>query len=68
MAVAQSDFWPDGVFDVVATQRREFWRDGELKRHADRICCGIPHPFFGELRHPWGHYKDLPVMAQEKAA
>jgi hypothetical protein len=56
----QTDFWPDGIYDCQATQRREFWRDGELKRYADRICCGIQHPHFTELRHPWGHFKDLP--------
>jgi|GEM_PF-2433108 len=67
-ADTQTDFWPDGVYDVVATQRREFWRDGEMKRHADRICCGIAHPHFGELRHKWGHYPDLPATAARKVA
>lgn len=57
----QTDFIIDGVYDNARSQQREFYRDGELKRYVARKCCGIHHPNFGEQRHEWGYYNDLPA-------
>ncbi len=67
-AEVQTDFWVDGVFDVVATGRREFWRDGRLCRFARKNTVGLPNPCFRAMRHDWGYYPDLPAHASRDAA
>ncbi|MDQ7996106.1 MAG: hypothetical protein AAGC76_09655 [Luteibacter sp.] len=64
----QTDFWPDGVYDVAETGRREFWRDGRLCRYARKNTVGLPSPCFSEMKHPWGHFPDLPANAAKEVA
>lgn len=64
----QTDFWPDGIYDNVATGRREFWRDGRLCRFARKNTVGLPNPCFSEMKHDWGFYPDLPANAAKDAA
>jgi len=64
----QTDFWPDGIFDNVDTGRREFWRDGVLKRYAGKNTVGFPNRCFSEMRHEWGHFPDLPAHTAKEAA
>jgi hypothetical protein len=61
MDAAQTDFWPDGVYDNRATGCREFWRMGTLRRYARKNTVGLANPCFSEMKHPWGHYPDLPA-------
>ena len=54
------DFWPSGTFDNTATNRREVWQDGKLRRYARRNCCGDTETAWSVLRKPWGAFPDVP--------
>ncbi|MDE2427035.1 MAG: hypothetical protein KGO96_14140 [Elusimicrobia bacterium] len=58
--IHQTDFWPDGIYDNRATNRREVWLNGKLCRYVRRNAVNQARPAFPELREPWGYYPDIP--------
>ena len=58
----------DGIFDNVATQRREVWKDGRICRYARRNCVGSTQSVWREVHEPWGTYPDLPSNAAAASA
>lgn len=57
---------PDGIYDNMATGRREVWKDGtRVHEVSAAVVIGAHLQPSGDLEHPWGHYADPPVEAAE---
>ncbi len=54
------DFWPSGIFDNTATNRREVRLDGRVTRFVERKCCGDTETSWAIVRKPWGAFPDYP--------
>jgi hypothetical protein len=52
---------PHGVFDNLATMRREIWYDGErqISHSKSFVDSEISRGYAHSMVHPWGHFPDL---------
>ena len=51
----------EGIFDNLATGRREVYRNGRLARYARKNALQCNNPTFSELGPAWGAYPDVPA-------